>query len=409
MVLVGVVQGATCGGVVVRAADMAAGGAAPMSFEKQLMTWGGVRPKLERRGITFAGSLTVDSSREFTGGGEPGSDTIRYLLDIRGSFDLDKLAGIPGASASVDFQQQDGPNGSQRLGDIQRYDNIDADGRTQISEAWYQQYLFNQKVRVKVGKVDANTEFALPDRTASFINSSFAYSPTILNMPTYPDPAMSLNVFVYPASWLYLGYGIYDGAMAEGISTGDHSPKTLWQGPGDFFQIGEAGVRWQFGGEKLSGHFALGGYFENASVATFSGARQHGAAGGYLVLEQQFIKTSRAGQDDGRGLFGFFQFGWANEHVSEVAAHVGEGLVWVGLMGKKNPDTAGLGVTTATLSQAPGAGFTEHAETSIEAFYACQLSDWLNVQPDVQYIVHPGGDATRRDALVGTLRLGFTF
>ena len=63
-------------------------------------------------------------------------------------------------------------------------------------------------------------------------------------MPTYPDPAMSVNVFVYPFKWLYGGIGVYDGSGVDGIATGSFGPAKFFDGPGHYYTIGETGVRW---------------------------------------------------------------------------------------------------------------------------------------------------------------------
>ena len=69
---------------------------------------------------------------------------------------------------------------------------------------------------------------------------------------------------------------------------------------------------------------------------------------------------------------------------------------------------AGLMVSHAHLSDEPGAGFTEDAETAFELFYKVQLGTHLSLKPDVQYIVNPGGGGLD-DAWVTTLRIELSF
>src|ERR1700759_1868267 len=95
------------------------------------------------------------------------------------------------------------------------------------------------RLRIKVGKVDAPTEFAAPAGGAGVLNSSFGYSPTLFLLPTYPDPAMSVNAFYYPAPWLSFSAGVYDGSGERGVLTGSYGPKYFFNGPGDYFFIGE--------------------------------------------------------------------------------------------------------------------------------------------------------------------------
>lgn len=44
-------------------------------------------------------------------------------------------------------------------------------------------------------------------------------------------------------------------------------------------------------------------------------------------------------------------------------------------------------------------------ELVVEAVYNAVLTPWLSVQPDLQYVVNPGGDAQLDDAVVVGLRV----
>ena len=69
----------------------------------------------------------------------------------------------------------------------------------------------------------------------------------------------------------------------------------------------------------------------------------------------------------------------------------------------------GLMASQAWLSDKTGAGFTEDYELAIELFYKAQVNGSFSLKPDLQYILHPGGDASLKDAVVLTLRGELTF
>jgi porin len=48
-------------------------------------------------------------------------------------------------------------------------------------------------------------------------------------------------------------------------------------------------------------------------------------------------------------------------------------------------------------------------EVVLEWSYAIQLTPWLKVQPDIQYIIWPGGTGRVPNALVLGFELGVTF
>ena len=377
----------------------------------QILHWFGLRPKVEEHGITFVGAITADYSKNLQNGISTASDAFRHLLDLRVNLDSRSLLGFAGGTFSVDFQNQDGENGSDRLvGDVQGFDNADSDGRTEISELWYQQLLFNQQVRVKIGKVDANTEFAAPANGSGFLNSSFGYSPTIFLLPTYPDPAMSANVFVYPSPWVYAGAGVYDGSGAVGVNTGDYGPRHFFNGDGDYFYIGEAGVKWAPAFQTLPGRFAAGGWYSSADVPRFDGQTSAGTGGVYAILEQTLWHERYYLPTDPVGISAFLQYGYADPHVSQVTEHVGGGVVWTGPLPvhARENDALGVGFTYAGLATAPAAGFSKRYELSIESYYGIQLTDYLVLKPDLQYIINPGGNAVH-DALVATVRATLAF
>ena len=142
--------------------------------------WAGARTSLEASGVSINGSLILDWSSILDGGIQQRSAT-RHLLDVNVNVDLETILGIDGATFFADFYSQAGPNGSQDAGDIQGFSNIDLDGDVdQLAELWYEQWLFDDHVRIKLGKVDANSEFAFVDTAGSFINSSAGVSPTVL-------------------------------------------------------------------------------------------------------------------------------------------------------------------------------------------------------------------------------------
>ena len=59
-------------------------------------------------------------------------------------------------------------------------------------------------------------------------------------------------------------------------------------------------------------------------------------------------------------------------------------------------------------SDEPGAGFPQD-ETAIELYHRFQLTPFLSIKPDLQYIANPGGSPGVADALVATVRVEIVF
>jgi len=264
---------------------------------------------------------------------------------------------------------------------------------------------------VKVGKVDANSEFAYVENGGEFLNFSMSVSPTIFfAMPTIPNSSTSINLFVNPIEELYVSLGIYDGAKQEGKNTGTHGTGTFFNDPADLFLIGEVGGTWSGKDEKYPGRIGAGVWHHNGTFDRFDElTTESGTSGFYLVLDQTLWSQEGRKQGEGQTVDAFLQYGFADEAVSDVKHHFGSGLVWNGPFGRRENDAFGLGATWVDFSNEPLAGYTEPFEIAYEMFYKFQICENFSLKPDIQYIVNPGGDKTINDATVTTVRLELSF
>jgi porin len=381
---------------------------APGEWQRLTDDWFGLRPALDDRGISLQSSLTIDASKNFRGGTDTAGSALRNLFNANLTLDTQRLLGWSGGTLFVSFQNQSGRSGQELAGSFQGISNIDADGRTQISELWYEQVLLDGRLSLKAGKIDASAEFAHSKNAGEFLNASAGFSPTILDMPAYPDPATGINVFVKPCEQFYAGVGIYDGSLLEGKPTGALGPRTFLRSGSSLFMIGEAGVNWT--ASNLGGRLGAGAWYHTGTFAQFEGGARAGAWGPYLILDQAIWRKHPGDKDDERGIDMFFQYGYANASVSPVQHHVGVGLTWTGILPNRDNDVLGIGANWGRFSDRRGANFDTDSELAVELFYKLKLTQWLSVKPDLQYIHNPGGGvAARHDALVASVRLVIDF
>jgi porin len=371
--------------------------------------WGGVRAWFAEHGLVFSGSYTLDWSSVWSGGVNRRAST-RSLADFNLAIDLEKLAGLTGGDAFVDFYSTDGRGGSYDAGDTHWSSNIQTEENLdQVAEVWYQQWLLERKLRVKFGKVDANSEFAFVNCTDSFLDSAAGISTPIFTLPTYPDPAMGVNIFVYPTPGLYVGFGIYDGATFDGIPTGRNGPATFFSDrrSASWFSIAEMGFTWDNVAGMGGGRLAGGGWHQSADFERFDGGVERGTEGFYLLAEQQLTCTG-APDDAEHGLFAFARYAWADEDVFAAAQHIGGGLVLKGTLPGRQDDETGVFVSLLVLSDAEGAAYSGN-ETAVELYYRFNLTPFVHLTPDLQWIGNPSGDPTIDDAVVGALRVEVDF
>jgi len=92
--------------------------------------------------------------------------------------------------------------------------------------------------------------------------------------------------------------------------------------------------------------------------------------------------------------------------VNEVDRTLNAGLNYTGLLDARPNDRMGVAMSIAGVSdtyrkaqEAAGNG-VDHYETNFEATYRAPVTDWLTVQPDIQYWVNTGADPTQKNDLL---------
>jgi porin len=369
--------------------------------------WFDLRNRMALDGLTVIGSVDYDYSKNFVGGISTANDASRELLNLSAKFTTDQFLHWHGGTFLIKLQDHEGSDGTQSLtGDAQRFDNQDAPRFIQLSELWYQQLFLDDKFRLKIGRIDVNTEFAYVSNASAFLNSSYGASPAILAIPTYPDAALGANLFWTPNAHFYVGAGAYYSNRSDQSLIFSGHPNTFDPTTGGIFSILELGATWNLGKAQLPGRIALGGYDHNGQFQRFSGSAQSGEAGMYTMSDQTIWQSSAANSNSSIGVFA--QFSLADSHVALMDQHVGTGIQWTGPLplNSRSSDVFGLGPTWVRFSdQSPA---VNPYELAIEGFYKLQITPWFDVQPDLQYIINPGGTG-RSNALVMTLRAELDF
>lgn len=83
----------------------------------------------------------------------------------------------------------------------------------------------------------------------------------------------------------------------------------------------------------------------------------------------------------------------------------------MGLIPGRHRDRLGFGVAAAHLgsdfrqSLSNAGTSAEDWEIALELKYFVSLTPWLSIRPDLQYVIHPGGDRSLQNALSIGVRL----
>ena len=162
-------------------------------------------------------------------------------------------------------------------------------------------------------------------------------------------------------------------------------------------------MRWKLAANKMGGELTAGQWFHTGAFQLYSGGHRQDAHGFYGYLDQTLWKFSRSANTARIGAFA--QYAWADDRLTEIDQNISGGLRGHGLIPGRTDDDLGISATWAHIS--PYAQTPHSFELSIEAFYSAQVTPWLSIQPDLQYIVNPGGAYS--NAMVATVQMAIQF
>lgn len=343
-----------------------------------------------------------DFVHNFKGGINIGS-TYLGLADLFVSFDTEKAGLWKGGEFLVHGANSHGGEPSAELvGDFQGISNIEAGNHTFLYELWIRQKFFN--VTATVGLQDLNVEFANSNVSSLFINSSFGVNSVIATTivaPIFPvtKPGVTLSADI--SKNITLKSAVYKGCPVD-FETNPHNLNWDLNYQEGLLFITEGQYAWT--GSKERYNVVKGGVFfhrycpEDGMYDYQSNhlLKDHGV---YLVGEHQLSLT----ENEAKGLKIFYQgaFSPGNENFG----YFGAGFSYTGLLSSKDSDVIGLAFSDAMRDNDFG-----NNEISYELTYKIQLTDQIYLQPDMQYVVHPGGTEFRlENATVGLLRVGMEF
>lgn len=371
------------------------------------------RPILAEHGINFLTNYIFDFDWPARGGIQTRNFPVhQYLLSIQVGIETEKLISLKGGRLFFEFQYHQTQHPSLKyVGDWQGFDNLESPNLIQIGELWYQQKFFKDKISVRFGKIGAAGIFNYIGDAQVLINNSFSEIPTMIALPTYPVQAVGVIVQYFPLKWFTFNTSIFDGSSALGIQTGLKGARRFFNGLGGHaLLLNEVDFEWGLLKGIHNGKLGLGFWGLTATLTTFEGNPLHGTVGTYAYFSQTIWKEEPFQKKKHRrhlrdcGVFG--QWGICNKEIFDVKQYLGCGAL-INNVSSKFEDSLSIGMATVIFSNATGAYYPGIFEMALEATYQFSLLDYFQVQPDFQYILHPGGQGLR-NAIVATLRLSLS-
>ncbi|WP_294540873.1 carbohydrate porin [uncultured Rhodoblastus sp.] len=385
-------------------------------------------------GVNFELSYLQDSFGNVTGGVRQGAvyGGIVYMLV---EADLAKLAGMQGASFRVNgFQIQGGDLSGAYIYNYSPISSVEARPTTRMVELWLEQKLFSDMASVRIGQLAADTEFFNSEFDVLFVNGTFGWTTLFAGNlpgsgPGYPLSTPGVRLKLTPNEHLTVLAAIFNGDPA---GTGFNGRQQIVNSNGINFRLSDPALlfgeaQYSYNQEKtgsgLAGRVKLGGWyhfgkfqddhfgFDGLSLANPASVGiprlYNGDYTVYGVVDQMLWRLP--GDDPKKGVAGFARVAVSPGDRNLMSFYADGGVNFIGFLPQRPDDSFGLGAAYSKMAPSlvaddRDAGYfaglnlpIRNYELALELTYKAVVLPGFNVQPDLQYIVHPGGGEANPD------------
>lgn len=357
--------------------------------------------------LTLQAAYSAEGWSVVDGGLEDGGVYLD-TAELQAALDLDRAFGWTGAQAFAYGIAGNGNSISQKVGDLQGSSGYETGVEgVRLIEAWVDQTFGGGSGSLRVGLLDVSGEFDAGEVRALFVNGSHGsgpdFSQTGQNGPSmWPVTGLGARLNWNFENGAYARVAIVDGVPGDI----DHPKRTAFDfddGDGALI-VGEAGLT---NGQGRLWSIGIWGYTEEFPDLVTAETRDDNV-GFYVALEERLGSREEGAPFD---LAGSLRFGVADDDINPFESFFGATLVATGLIEARPNDQLGLGLAIVNAGDpfrftiADAGGLPSRQEVNIELTYYADITDWLSVQPDLQWIINPGADHTIEDAFVAGLRV----
>ncbi|HEY0184140.1 MAG TPA: carbohydrate porin [Rhodopila sp.] len=322
--------------------------------------------------------------------------------------DLERILGIPNAAFHIVFDERIGRTVSfMAATNAPLQDSFGPSQRFRLSELSYDQSLFNDHLRLLVGRINPTSDYLISDFSCLFIAATCAqpqswYFNTAEN--PYPTSTWGARLTIKPTLPTYLRFGAYEEDPSLLM---DNNAGFSWgaqHAVGVFIPV-EAGYETSLSTARYPQHFAIGGYTDTSSYiepsGTFGGpgTTRDGDRSAMWALLQQTVWRPDPGTN--RSLELFAQVYVATSGYQEYSKSFVVGGLMRGPFPSRPNDTFGFIGYNYTLNQRAtenvnsmiasqgGRGTINPAQFNIQLNYGFRLAPGIFFKPDIEYDINP--------------------
>lgn len=413
--------------------------------------WWGVRNFLDDSGVAVSASYTNNIAGNPVGGRSQGfayADNFSFGIQ----FDFEKLIHWDGLTLTVSALDRNGSNLSARdIGNQFTVQQVYGAETIVFYALALEQTFLDDKAGIKIGRFATGDDFASSPLYWLYMNNGIDGNPQALPVNTgfsaYPAATWGARLRIDPSPDWFAMAGIY---QVNNPDLYQYHGLNWSMGPNDgVFMIGQIGWTPEFfkkpvpatqsapNGKAvatpqslsegktlrpaqevamrgLPGHYWFGGYFSPAEYSQFGTDETATNSYGFYWHADQMIWQETPGSDQGLTLWSAFVLS-PQQNIAKLPFQVNAGIVYRGLVPTRNKDVTMLGFVYGNFSDdyadtiaATGAGSPSY-EIALEAGYRFQITKFAYVQPNLQWIINPGGTGNIPNALVLGAQMSVTF
>lgn len=385
--------------------------------DEMLGTMGGLRTSLGDYGITLGINDSENLLANLAGGVKTGA-TMQGVTTMNLDADTGKMFGLKGGTFHISALQIHGrPLTPYYLDTLQSANGNEAENATRLWEMWYDQAFYGGKADIKIGQQSIDNEFMGSSNSALFVNTMAGW-PLVPSDdlygggPAYPLSSLGVRVQFKPAENQAILAGVFDDNPGGGSFYGDAQQLDH---NGALFNL-NTGALWiaeyQYSATPfgLAGTYKIGGWYDSgafpdrrygtdglslADPASNGDPLMHRGNYSLYAVVDQTVWQSPSNTARTVNVFGRIMGAPTNQNF--ITFFVNGGVTMTAPFPGRDNDQAGLDFGVGTVSKRAAGLDTDSGQPAqgseglIELTYQAQVLPWLVVQPDMQYVVNPGG------------------
>jgi porin len=375
--------------------------------------WGGKRTELADKGYSFFAYLNGIVASNVSGGVDSGT-ALATDLYAGMTVDLQKAAGWTGWTFNLSGIDRAGASIDEDVGGIYSVMQLVGGQTYFLYNVSLEKDWDDGKYAFKFGRITATDDFAGSPFYGYYLSNSIngQIRAVLFDgvMTSYPFAVWGARFQYTPSERFRAKLGVYQ--LTENMWDPDYHGTDLAIRSSDGVSVmGQLEWSWKTNGKP--GHFNLGVNAVSFPMPDFNSDSTTNPYFRYYAQVDQQVTQASAGSDRGLYLFGTLAY-TGQQEPALVPFQTSLGAQYVGPFAGRGQDRLIFGTTYGQLSDdyaaeqvALGNGDPNY-EWILELGYRFQLTRFAYIQPDIQYVVQPGGTGDIPDATVIGMQFGFS-